>query len=757
MTGLRTRSFLLGWLLPFMFCGCTGTKYLGDSEKFYEGAELRLESLGKIPHRKSMLAAIETVLEPEPNEKLLGSRPKVWFYHIAGTPKKEKGFKHWMKYKLGRAPVTMDQVNTDRTKRLLINRLHNSGYFDAEVDYLVKSRQKSARVEYRAQVKDPYRINALYFPPAVGSLRNAISTLQTATLIQKGQNYDFNLLLKERKRIDNGLKNQGFYYFSPDYLLFEVDSTVGDRQVNIFISVKGDIPQQATNQYEINKITLKPNYRLYQDEGQTTIRSSEKEFVLNDQAFRSRVITNSVYFQPGSLYQSDLHQATLSRLIGLGAFKFINVRFRQDSLGDNKLNTEVELTPLLKKSIQLEVDLVASSNNFIGPQFSVNFLNRNTLRGAERLKLNLYGSFETQVNGQEQPVNSFEFGAETGLYLPRFISPFRIKTKQGFPAQTGFELGYSYLQRPRFFTLNSFRFSYGYEWERNQKHRHQLKPVEINRVKLLDTTPEFEELLQENDFLLQSYDEQFILGSNYIYYYTPPSSTASTFSFRGNIDVSGNLANLAQRLVGSNAESGEILGQKYSQFTRLEAEWRYKYQLNQSSQLNSRFLMGVGFSYGNSNVLPYVKQFFAGGSSSIRGFRARSVGPGSYEVPDSLVFTDQGGDVRLEFNSEYRFDLVGIFKGAFFVDMGNIWTRNDEPARPGGAFGSSFLNEIAVATGLGLRVDADFFVFRLDLGIPLRKPFLPDGDRWVIDEIDFGSSTWRQDNLILNVAIGYPF
>ena len=412
---------------------------------------------------------------------------------------------------------------------------------------------------------------------------------------------------------------------------------------------------------------------------------------------------------------------------------------------------------MLKKAIQLEVDLVANSNNFLGPQFSINFLNRNAMRGAERLKINLHGAFETQVNGTDQPVNSFEFGIETGFYLPRFISPFRVKTRTGFPEQTGFEIAYSYLHRPQFFTLNSFRFSYGYEWERNAKHRHQLKPIEVNRVNLLDTTTDFEELLQSNIFLQQSYEEQFILGTNYTYFYTPPSQTASSYSFRGNVDFSGNLANIAQNIFGEGNEPGEIFGQTYSQFARLEAEWRFKYKIDRRNQLHSRLLLGAGFSYGNSTVLPYVKQFFSGGSSSLRAFRARSVGPGSYAIPDSLIFRDQGGDIRFELNSEYRFDIVGIFKGALFVDIGNIWTREQDPSRPGAQFNSSFLKELAVGTGIGLRMDADFFVFRLDLGLPLRKPFLDEGERWVIDEIDFGSSSWRQDNLILNVAIGYPF
>ncbi len=743
-----------------MLTNCTATRFLDEGEQFYEGANIKLDASGKVPGMSQLMTTLEQVVEPTPNEKFLGSRPKVWFHHIAGEPKKEKGFKHWLKYQVGRAPVLMSEVDPEHTKNLLINRLQNNGYFNAEVEYEIKSKAHTAQVVYQAQVVEPYRINEIHYPPQVGPLRKTIGATREESLIEEGEPYRLNDLLGERRRIDRFLKTQGYFYFSPDYLLFDVDSTVGGRRVNIYLTVKGDIPYEAAQQYTLNNILIFPDYDLTDEDSHSdsdTLRTRNYRFIFDEQEFKPRVISNAIYLRKGALYNIQDHEFSINRLLGLGAFKFVNMQFRQDSLSEDQLNTNIRLTPLLKKSLRLEADLVAGSNNFVGPRFSVNFRNRNTFRGAELLMINLLSGFETQVSSQGQSGNSFEFGLETSLIIPRFISPFRIRASRGFAPLTEFELGYNYLRRPRFFTLNSFRLNYGYDWERSQKHFHQLRLVEINLVKLLDTTDDFEALLENNNFLRQSYEEQFIIGTDYVYNYRPQTVGSSQFHLKGNLNLSGNLLNLAQSL-GRSAGENEVFGQTYSQYTRGEGEVRYHYRLDRRNVLASRFLVGAGFSYGNSEVLPYIKQFFSGGSSSVRGFRARSVGPGTYTIPDTLTFRDQGGDIRLEFNMEHRFDLIGMFKGAYFLDVGNIWTRVEDPQRPGSEFEfTSFFNELAVGTGLGLRVDASFFVLRFDLGFPLRKPSMPSGQRWVVDDIDILDRDWRKENLVLNIAIGYPF
>jgi outer membrane protein assembly factor BamA len=228
--------------------------------------------------------------------------------------------------------------------------------------------------------------------------------------------------------------------------------------------------------------------------------------------------------------------------------------------------------------------------------------------------------------------------------------------------------------------------------------------------------------------------------------------------FQSGIEFAGNTLSL----LSSDAPEGErntFLGIAYAQYARTTADLRFYTNTGNYNQLVFRILAAVGIPYGNSNILPYRKQFYIGGSTSVRAFRYRSVGPGTY-LPDSIdnnLFFDQTGDIKLESNLEYRFNIYKLLKGALFLDAGNIWLVNEDPSKPGGKFVfSDILSEMAVGTGFGIRLDASFFVLRLDLGMPLRKPFLPDNDRWVTDEINLKSPSWRRDNLVLNIAIGYP-
>jgi outer membrane protein assembly factor BamA len=238
-----------------------------------------------------------------------------------------------------------------------------------------------------------------------------------------------------------------------------------------------------------------------------------------------------------------------------------------------------------------------------------------------------------------------------------------------------------------------------------------------------------------------------------------------SFYFAGTIDIAGNLLNAVQKQVKKSSDEPFVLfGSPYSQYARFDVDYRYYWQIDVHNKLATRLVLGTGFAYGNSTTLPYIKQFSIGGSNSIRAFPARSVGPGTYDVRSdpnqqgSAFFIDQRGDIKLETNVEYRFDIIKSFKGALFVDAGNIWLLKEDPGRPGGKFDrDKFLKELAVGTGLGFRFDFSFFVLRLDIAFPLRKPYLPPNERWVIDKIDFGSPSWRGDNLVFNIAIGYPF
>ena len=330
---------------------------------------------------------------------------------------------------------------------------------------------------------------------------------------------------------------------------------------------------------------------------------------------------------------------------------------------------------------------------------------------------------------------------------------------------TNLNLGYSLNQRINLYTLNSFTGSWGYEWRENARRSHQLNLLNLTYVNPTGVSPEYADSVahSQNPTLAHVIDKQFTFGPSYSYTVTNTAQTykRNTYYYNAAIDLSANLYGL---LTGANARKGdvkELFGQEFNQYIKIENEFRYYRRISRKSKLAARLLAGVGIPYGNSTILPYSKQFFIGGSNSLRGFRARSLGPGTYNVADAYAgsnfFPDQSGDIKIEGTVDYIHHIFGFMEGAVFADFGNIWLFNSSEGQPGAVFTSQFLNQMAADVGVGLRFDLMVLILRLDLGMPIRKPWLEKGNRWVFDEIDFGSSSWRKDNLIFNIGIGYPF
>lgn len=761
-----------------LFSSCSNTKYLPEGEKLYTGHDIKIKVVsGNRPGKKSKKALereLDGLIRPRPNYTIFGFlRPKLWFYNIAGKPKKEKGLRSFIKNKLGEPPVLWKDVKVENNIKLIENKLENRGYFEAQAEAKVNEKRKKVSVDYTAFIrKPPYIINKVVYPEGDDTLSRLIRETYSESLLIKEENYDLDILKLERIRIDSILKDKGFFYFSHNYLLFQVDSTVGNRRVDIFLKVKDDVPPIATKIFRINEVYINPNYSIRSDsmaKDFDTLEIRGYHYVRKDKSFRPRAIIRSVFLEKGEVYNTKDYEITLSRLMNMGTFKFVNIKFDDPDSGlSQKLNTYINLTPLPKRSLRLELRGVSKSNNFAGPGFQGSLRNRNLLRSAELFVFNVNSSYETLIGGQKSGLNSYEIGGDIQLQLPRFVTPFNIRNRKSkFVPKTIFKLGFQRLSRVQYFDMNSFNFSYGYRWNETEAKQHELNPIVLNYLQLGHTSDRFDELVAKNFLLQRSFQNQFILGGNYDFIYNTQvkGERRNHFYFNGNIDVSGNIINLVQSLSRNDKPTAEkpfeIFNAPYAQFSKAVADFRYYLNFDPKKKLATRLLIGVGVPYGNSSILPYAKQFFSGGNSSVRAFQARTLGPGTYRTPDSLrggFFIDQAGDIKLEGNLEYRFEIIGIFKGAVFADAGNIWLINEDANRKGGKFEwDNFYKQLGVGTGAGLRIDARFFVLRFDLAFPLRKPYLPDGERWVGDDINFGSGKWRGENLVLNIAIGYPF
>lgn len=771
MTRQTVNNFFL-LLICITVASCTGTRRLPPGEKLYKGASVELQPVEKIENKGKIIREAKTAIRPKPNKGFLGMRPKLVLNNMAGDTTGKKKFRKWLK-RQGEPPVLMSEVKPAQTVKYIDAKLFNIGIFNSTTQYKVIEKKRTVRVVYTCRVHNPYKIKEIKNEILNDAIRQLVAQEPEKTFVKPGDDYSLDNLKKERDRIDGVLKDNGYYFFNPDYLIFKADTSETDKTVSMRLRMKEDVPVKALVVYKINQVTIDPNYSLERNDSvkRDTIMVEGVVFMHKQTRIKPRILLQSVYLKKSDVYSRKRHNITLNRLMTIGMYKYVRVKFTEvdsgiiNTEGNNLLDMAIYLTPMQKRTLRAEANIISKSNDFIGPQLNINYRNRNVFRGAELLSLNLGGSFETQIVGQYKDLYSYSINPQVELYFPRFIVPFRIKkTNSYYVPKTRFSIGYSYVKRIAYFDMRSLQFIYGFKWKETAKKEHELNPVSVNYTSVNNISSEFNELLLSNPFIKRSYENQLIAGATYSFTYNEQiiPELKNQFYFNFYSEIAGNMLSFGELIAGRRSSEEnplEIAGTPYSQFAKASVDVR-NYSNFEASKFVLRLFAGVAKAYGNSSTLPYIKQFFSGGPYSVRAFVINSLGPGTYEqrTKDRSVFIQQGGDIKLETNAEYRFDIVSYFKGALFVDAGNVWLMRSNPALVTSPFSfTTFYKEIAVGAGFGIRIDVKFFVLRFDLATPLRKPWLPEDQRWVFNKIALGSSSWRSDNLILNVAIGYPF
>ncbi|MES2398057.1 MAG: BamA/TamA family outer membrane protein [Bacteroidota bacterium] len=768
-----TRSIINKYFLILictLVASCSGTRHLPPGEKLFTGAEIELESTDKITKKKKRFikTTAETTLRPSPNKTFLRMRPKLWRYMKAGENPTGK-FKKWLK-KTGEPPVLMSAIKPAVTSSIIDAKLFNLGIFKSFTEFKIVEKKHTAKIIYISHIYEPYKVKSIIYSISDDSLSHIILQEKEKSLIKEGEDYNLDKLKNERVRLDALLKNNGYFYFNPDYLLFKADTSQANHTVTFKLTLKDSVPKNALTVYRINNVFIDQDYSLNEnaiEKSKDTLRFQNNFFLGKEieMKIRPKVILRSVYLRKQEIYSRKNHNITLNRLMSMGNFKFVRVKFSDsDTSAPGYLDVTILMTPMPKHTLRSEMDLVSKSNNYLGPRLNLSYLNRNTFNGAELLNINLAGSYEAQFSGQNKNLYSYSLSPQVELYFPRFLVPFKIRTNSMYIPKTRISLSYTYLKRVNYFDMRTFQFIYGFKWKENIRKEHQLNPISVSFSSIANKSATFTELLASNPFLKKSYEEQFIAGGSYSYIYNEQVEPEKKIQYFLHLatEIAGNSFSLINSIEGKRVSSdtpSKVLGSIYSQFAKISVDGRSYYNFENRNKIAMRVFAGVGKPYGNSSILPYTKQFFSGGPNSIRAFHINSVGPGTHQQNADLNgFLQLGGDVKLEANAEFRFNIVRFFKGALFADAGNIWLLKSNPANSAKPFSSSrFYNEFAVGAGIGLRIDLSFFILRFDLATPLRKPWLEENQRWVINQINFGNPSWRSDNLILNVAIGYPF
>lgn len=763
----------------FLLSSCSVSRHLPAGESLYVGAEVKinLDSLVSAKQAKAVKASLVPLIRPTPNSTLLGFPYKVWFYYFLGEPKKEKSPRAWFRKRFGEAPVLASRRTVTANSTVVTNYLNNEGYFRSITTGELIEKERAAKAVYTVNLQPRYRIKDVTFVKNDSSVFSAhFYNTQKNTLLKTGNPYQFSTIEAERERIERELKKRGFYYFRPDYLIIKADTNLNSQRVNLYVELKPNTTQLALKRYTINEIyVISENGLLKSDTLAGAIRKRGLNIVNPANDYRARVFADAIGFRSNMLYSNEIHDISLSRLINLKNFKFVKNRFELLPRSDSALlDVYYYLTPLKRKSLRAELSAVTKSNNLAGSQLNLTWQNRNAFRGAELLRFSANAGIDLQLGGKKRSSNLRDYyrtSVEGELSFPRFVLPFyrmNPAKNQTLP-RTALTAGYEQLSQKDFYTQTSIRLNWGYVWRRNTQVEHSFTPIALNIVRprniseaLVDSISS--PFLQIQDLLryFNILENRLILGAQYTINYTPTPAPESKHRFvlNAGVDIAGNTAGLFAK---KEDGVGIVLGIPYEQYARFDTDFRYYNDISPSIRWANRFIAGIGVPYGNSFSLPQFKQYFAGGSNGIRAFRGRALGPGSVKPdPASLFGFASFGDIRLEFNTELRFKINSYFETALFTDAGNVWMyRNFENsfylAEDNAVFTNQFYKQIAVGSGLGLRLTLPFVLLRFDLATPLRKPWLSENERWVLNQFDFRNKSWRQENLVLNIAVGYSF
>jgi outer membrane protein insertion porin family len=754
-------------VLLSLLCSCSSTKGLKDSDKLFVGTNTEFIDKQNISDRNALIRDIKLSYLRSNTPGLLNLKTGFYnWFDSTGT----KGLKHSIKYKIGSEPVVFQKSMIIKTEKRLENLLVGSGYIKSTVSCDSISHKRKVKIKCDIRLNNRYKIDSVFYPKDTLPISKVLRSMYSIDFLKPGQYVQRKNIIKDRDAFVEAAHNNGYPFVSNDDIVFVVDTTVGNHQVDIHMQIRPQTDSTKYNRYRYGAIYINPNFSLEDDLTTDTSNMINKEnyYISEGYDFLSeKSLNKAIYIKEGIIYNKSRSTITSNRLLDYGLFKFVNVKTRVNP--NNTLDQFFNLTTFKMESLSGEIELNNRPGNFLGLVGKTSYVNKNLFRGAERFEISLSGGLETQFGasnqnpGVQQPfINTSDVTLETSLTIPSIVMPFfTFKTFRNYIPKTYMSLGVNQQRRVGFYTVRSANAKYGFKWNESEYKSSFFVPVDLKWLVLSNTTTEFDSIINNDPRLALSLQTTLVLGSTYEYVYNKRNKYNPTnqLYFKGTIESAGNFLNLFINPQTPN-QPGTFIGTAFSQYVRLTADVRKYWSLKMGS-LASRIVIGSAYAYGNSDEVPYSKQYSVGGANDLRAFGLRRIGPGSFIPVDpednNNQFIDQTGDIKIEANVEYRFPILGYFKGAFFVDAGNVWLF-DRGIKPEGIFKfDKFYKQIAVGTGFGLRLDLDFFLLRLDVAFPIRN--IKDNGQfaWVLDDIDFLSSAWRDENIVLNLGIGYPF
>ena len=719
-----------------------------------------------------------------PNHEILGgAKFQLAFYNLSGNDT-TRWYNRWIR-RLGQPPVIYDSTLTEMSQKQMLLALANKGYLDAEVevDTTINAPKRRLDVAYRITTNKPHYIRSIAYNIANDTLRHLVLADSSQFVLKKDALFDRNNLDLERQGIATRLRKQGYYAFNKDYVTFSADTTAGSKAVDLTLNV---MPPYANNRIEgyndhrpfyVRNIYVITDYDpanrhdISDYAGEDTITHRGIKILYGKNHYlRASIIEDNCYLSPGKLYDASDVDRTYHAFGRLGILKYVNINFEPAGETDGKLWLDAFILLTKGKSQTVSVSLEGTnSEGDLGFGIGTTYQHRNIARGSELLTGKLGINYESISGDMQGLINNkyAEYSGEVGIGFPKFIFPFLRKSfRQKIRANTEFATSFTYQERPEY-TRVIAGAGWKYKWtERGNLVSHTFDLVDVNYVYLPKRTDSFlDEIAPDNPLLRYSYEDHFIMRTGYSLYYTnklnsamPSSSNyqPDIFTFRAAVETAGNLLNAFSHIAGKQkdpqSQAYKVFGIQYSQYVKLNFDYSYNHSFDRRSSLVFHAGAGVAVPYGNTTILPFEKRFYSGGANSVRGWSVRTLGPGSFNGNNSVSsFMEQCGDIRLDLNLEYRAKLFWVFEMAAFIDAGNIWTIRNYANQPGGQFQfNKFYREIAAAYGIGLRLNFNYFLIRLDGGMKAYNP--ASGQEHVpLIKPNFGR------DFALHFSVGYPF
>ncbi|MEG1684687.1 MAG: BamA/TamA family outer membrane protein [Bacteroides sp.] len=769
MKRIKGQHCVLLYILCLVLAACSTTKNLPDEEVLYTGIKkITVTDEDKTAMGENTLAEVKAALACSPNNSVFGIRYPfplgLWIYNDFVNAKRKVG--KWVFNKFAAKPIFISTVNPAVRTKIAENLLHDYGFFNGRVSYTVvpSSKPRQAKINYQIDMNHPYLLDSvmyLHYPSRMDSL---VKASYPQRLLRKNDNFSVVQLDAERGRLSTLFRNNGYFYFRPDFITFRADTLQYPGKVSLQVIPKSGLPASIVNPWKIGRTSV---YLTGYNGTHPTDSINYKDMTIHYSGKRPGVRPSVLYkqldFKKGNFYSQQEQMKSQESIYRLGIFKLAELQYLpQDTTSVcDTLNVNINAVFDLPLDGELELNVTSKSNNQIGPGAIFSVSKRNIFRGGETFGVKLRGSYEWQTNApvdaKSSVINSYELGLSSTLDFPRVVFPRMSNHIFAYPATTTFRLYADQLNRARFFKMLSFGGTASYNFQPSTVSQHSITPFGLAFNLLQSTTHRFDSITTANPALYMSLKNQFVPSMSYTYTYDDANVTSirNHTWWQTSIISAGNITSCVYAIFGDKftKKGKQLFSNPFAQFTKLTSEVRYDYKIDRNQHLAMRLMGGVAYAYGNAEVVPYNEQFYIGGANSIRAFTARSLGPGSFRPKEenSYSYIDQTGDIKLEANIEYRFRLIGDLYGATFLDAGNIWLLKKDPSRPGGQFSlSNFGKALALGTGVGIRYDLSFLVLRLDMGIALHAPY-------ETSRSGYYNIPKFKDGMGIHLAIGYPF